>query len=346
MEKVILHDIEKDVIASDIRLYVQHELEEICKRPGCRVPHGWPFSRDVDLLVERAGKLFIWAATAMRFLGAGIIIRPDKQLEIILHSSATHQNPYADLDKLYEVVLTTFISYPRSMDLLSHLRLLLSTVVLLRIPMPVPTLTSFLQIDDVEDLLFAIQSIIPTPRQTNVPVEIYHPSFRDFITTERCKDARFRVDVPSHERWMALHCLELLIEGLTKEVDGVVLSSSSTWLNADVEDLGVKLGEVVGPEVQYAWSFWSSHLVMLKEMDEEVLDMLGRFVGIGWKGQLLQWVVVMSMMGAVREAINCIQMMFSWMVRIWVMLANGLTGDLLSSVDILKNIWGHLHHST
>src|SRR5258705_11183440 len=102
-------------------------------------------------------------------------------------------------------------------SLLDHMldfQLVLATVVLLRNPMSLQTLSKFLQIPDIRNLLIHIQSIIPLPQDQEGKVEIYHPSFSDFITdSSRCHD-RFRVDVAGCEMQMSLHCLELLTTGL------------------------------------------------------------------------------------------------------------------------------------
>ncbi len=79
-------------------------------------------------------------------------------------------------------------------SLLDHMldfQLVLATVVLLRNPMSLQTLSKFLQIPDIRNLLVHIQSIIPLPQDPEGKVEIYHPSFPDFITdSSQCHDDR------------------------------------------------------------------------------------------------------------------------------------------------------------
>src|SRR5258708_26015684 len=84
-------------------------------------------------------------------------------------------------------------------------RHVLATIVLLRNPMSLPTLSKFLQILNIHSLLVHIQSIIPLPQDPEGKVEIYHPSFPYFITdSSRCHDARFRVVVAMCERPISL----------------------------------------------------------------------------------------------------------------------------------------------
>src|SRR5260221_3328077 len=56
IQKVILHDIENDVIASDIRHYLECQLKDICKdHKFPRVPLRWPSPADLTALVHKAG---------------------------------------------------------------------------------------------------------------------------------------------------------------------------------------------------------------------------------------------------------------------------------------------------
>ena len=313
--KVILHEIENAVIARDIQHYLEHWLKHIREQDEfLSIPSSWPSPVDLELLVSRAGKLFIWAATAVKFIGDTRILDPERQLQIILSSSMSSQKPYAELDEMYQVVLSNGIPNP---DRLSEFQCLLATVILLRNPMSLQNLSKFLQIPDTRRLLIHVQSVILLPQDPEGRVEIYHPSFYDFITnSSRCDDDRFRVDVTKHERWMALHCLELLTTGLSDAVYGIVPWHS---LNASVDNLSMKLTAVVGQEIQYACRFWASHLGKVGLVDEELSKEMEKFTGVGMgigKGYLLKWVIVMSMMGSVHHAIRSLQGLLPWLVSI------------------------------
>ncbi len=67
---IVLHeDIDQSVVSADIRKYLRMEMSEVPKKLGVTVPLPWPSEKDLTELVERAGKLFIWAAMAVRFVG-------------------------------------------------------------------------------------------------------------------------------------------------------------------------------------------------------------------------------------------------------------------------------------
>ncbi len=317
IEKVILHDIDSGVVVQDIRHYLECQLKGLHERHGfLKISPGWPSLVDLKALVDKAGKLFIWAATAVKFIEDPHILNPERQLQIILNRSVSSQKPYAELDELYQMVLSNGASNP---DHMLDFQCVLATVVLLQNPMSLQTLSKFLQITDITNLLVHIQSIIPLPQDQEGKVEIYHPSFPDFITdSSRCHDDRFRVDVARCERQISLRCLELLNNDLPDAVYEIVPWHS---LNASIPNLTTKLTSVVGLEVQYACQFWASHMGKVVLVDEELSLALEKFTGVRMgkgQGYLLKWVMVMSMMGGVHDAIRSLQGLLPWLVSIQV----------------------------
>src|SRR5258705_6832501 len=194
IEKVILHDIDSGVVAQDIQHYLECQLKRIHEWDEfLSIPPNWPSLIDLKALVHKSGRLFIWAATAVKFIGDTHILDPEGQLQIILNRSVSSQKPYAELDELYHMVLSKGVSNP---DCMLDFRLVLATVVLLQKPMSLLTLFKFLQITDIRNLLIHIQSIIPLPHDLEGKVEIYHTSFSDFITDGSwCHDDKIRVDL-------------------------------------------------------------------------------------------------------------------------------------------------------
>src|SRR5258708_2883816 len=340
IEKVFLHDIDSGVVVQDIQHYLECQLKSICEQDEFpSIPPNWPSPIDLKVLVHKSGRLFIWAATAVKFIGDIHILNPDGQLQIILNRSASSQKPYAELDELYHMVLSKGVSNPDCMLDFQHV---LATIVLLRNPMSLQTISKFLQIPDIRNLLIHTQSIIPLPQDPEGKVEIYHPSFPDFITdSSRCHDDRFRVDVAGCEGQMSLCCLELLTTGLPDAVYEIVPWHS---LNASIANLTTKLTSVVGLEVQYACQFWASHLGKVVLVDEELGLALEKFTGVGvgkGNGYLLKWVMVMSMMGGVHDASRSLQGLLSWLVWIQVSCIRMLIDPY---IEVIKVSNGHLHH--
>src|SRR5260221_12178132 len=117
---------------------------------------------------------------------------------------------------------------------------------------------------------------------------------------------------------MSLHCLELLTTDLPDAVYEIVPWHS---LNASIANLTTKLTSIVGLEVQYACQFWASHMGNVELVDETLGLALEKFTGVGMgagKGYLLKWVMVMSMMGSVHDAIRGLEGLLPWLVSVEV----------------------------
>src|ERR1700719_4367524 len=100
---MILHEVRSDVIKSDIQYYLTWHLGAIKQK--YHIPGTWPSSRDVEALTNMSSGLFIFAATAARFIDAS---DPRGQLKILLNTkSVTGSSPLQHLDQLYSQVLNT-----------------------------------------------------------------------------------------------------------------------------------------------------------------------------------------------------------------------------------------------
>ena len=259
--RISLHeDVEESVIRNDIRRYLRVEMSRIPEKPGVRLLTPWPSESDLTKLADKAGKLFIWAAIAVRYVRDGWGVSPASRLDMLLNGRAIDpygntENPFVALDDLYEAIL-----FQAANDLpgthVSDMRIVIGTVFRLRSEMPLEAIGRFLGKGTVKMFLGRIQSIIPIPTDASRPIQFYHPSFPDFVTNrERCHHSQLYVNIPDHERQLALRCLDILNSHLSKNIDLLLMPT---------EDLSVVSKEAVlrtiPPEVQYACRFWQSML--------------------------------------------------------------------------------------
>src|SRR5260370_25896143 len=124
--------------------------------------------------------------------------------------------------------------------------------------------------DTIHMSLGRIQSIIPIPIDTLRPIQMYHPSFPDFVTSwERCPDSRFYVDTSTHERRLALCCLDILNNRLSKEIETLLKpTEEASSLPRDT------LLHTIPLEVQYACRFWVVHVAFSStdNSDKELME--------------------------------------------------------------------------
>src|SRR5258708_2792589 len=311
---IVLHEnIEQSVVSNDIRRYLCAEMSKIPKELHVKLPPSWPPEKDLDQLVDKAGKLFIWAATAIRFVGDGTERDPDSQLKILLDMpvgpNRNDENPYVPLDDLYVTVRLQAANCLR-VPLVKGIQDVIGTIIRLRSEMPLKAIGQFLGVGTVQASLDRIQSIIPIPSDPSRAVQIYHPSFPDFITSrERCPHSRFYVDIPSHERRLALRCLDILNSNLSEDVDKLLKPTERISVLSKEAVL-----DVMPLELQYACRFRVVHVAFrsIDHRDDELAGRLDTFSSI----KLLRWVIAMSILGALSDAITATRTIQEWMVSL------------------------------
>src|SRR5258708_13535207 len=200
----------------------------------------------------------------------------------------------------------------RESDSINNLHKVIGTVIRLRSEMPLDVIVRFLGEREivVKMALNQIQSIIPIPTDLSQPIQIYHPSFPDFITSrERCPDSRFYVDTSIHERRRALHCLDILNNQLSKGVETLLKpmeEASSVPRDA--------LLRTIPLEVQYACRFWAVHVTFssINNSDKEIMERVDLFSST----MLLRWVASMCILDAISDTIATTRSLQQWMVSL------------------------------
>ncbi|KAL8953429.1 MAG: hypothetical protein Q9222_000703 [Ikaeria aurantiellina] len=91
-----LQNVPRAIVDGDISLYLRHELEII--QHNFPLPNGWPAEADSVILAEKAGGLFIFAATACRYIGGSPLADPQERLQQICSSVATNSLMTEELD--------------------------------------------------------------------------------------------------------------------------------------------------------------------------------------------------------------------------------------------------------
>jgi NACHT domain len=312
--KRILHDIEGSVIEQDIRFYLRTELSKIPHNLRLRMGPNWISEDEINLLTEKSGKLFVYAATSIRFIGDNRVRNPRRHLHLIL-STQTGQKigatPYTQLDNLYMGVLLKSLSDSNRRDVVERFQVVVGSIIFLREPLPLSSLARFVQyeIEEIDAALYHLGSvIIPASNEDDAP-HIYHPSFRDFVMdASRCSDPDLLiVPSPNQERRHVIRCFELLAGSLKRDIAGI---SDPSLLNEEVDGFEEKVREAILPEVRYACRYWAFHLSCVELGDETVAKELERFL----MRSLLWWFEAMSLIGSIPTAVHSILEAHRWAV--------------------------------
>ena len=138
-------------------------------------------------MVRNASGLFIWAATACRFIRDGKRFAA-KRLDIIFHSSgSTSTAPEKHLDEIYTTVLKQSISPDYSDEEKEEsyrmLKWVLGSVVILFSPLSIYSITRMLCVtkEDINLTLKDLHSILDSLKDLTYLIRLYYPLFRDFL---------------------------------------------------------------------------------------------------------------------------------------------------------------------
>ncbi|KAK0710404.1 hypothetical protein B0T21DRAFT_352613 [Apiosordaria backusii] len=242
-QDLVLHEIPKPIIEHDIATYLDFELARIrndynALSPGGRqLPHDWPGSQIVKDLVQMAVPLFIFAATACRFIRDRKYGGPDRQLAKLLAYQTSQQSK---LDTTYLPVLEPlFIDLTDSdHDFLDEFQQIVGTIVLLAEPLSTTSLSKLIQIDRnvVIDRLDSLHSVLNVPTSADSPVRIFHLLFRDFLVDpNKAKEQKtypFWIDEKATHRRIVTRCLNLLSDYLKKDICDLRMPGTA---RADIE---------------------------------------------------------------------------------------------------------------
>ncbi|KAL8721438.1 MAG: hypothetical protein Q9225_001883 [Loekoesia sp. 1 TL-2023] len=225
-----LQNVPRSVVDSDIRKYLSYELKDV-QHDFC-LPAHWPATEDLDILARKAGGLFIFAATACRYIGGSSLAKPPDRLQQICTSVATNTLMTEELDQMYAIVLQSSIrgkyTEEERQSIRNRYHYIVGCIIMLLDPIPISQLYSLLNgplVESQEELEGALQTlhaVFDVPEATGSPIQMLHLSFRDFLLDpNRCLDRQFWVDEQQAHRSLTTDCIRLLSSSLSRNMCGL-----------------------------------------------------------------------------------------------------------------------------
>ena len=297
-QDLILHNIPKETIEHDIAVFLNHELSVISKQRS--LPVNWPSNKEIQALVEMAIPLFVFASTACRYIGDDRD-NPKKRLKSFLRYQTSHQ--VSKLDKTYLPILNYLFSDEDELDRerrTSEFREVVGAIVLLESPLSILSLANLLNIpqDDISCRLDLLHSVLNIPAEENMPVQLLHLSFREFLLdTKKQGKSPFWVDEKEIQKTLVGKCLHLLSssEGLRQNMCNLPPGTLRNEISSQTIRNSLSL------EVQYACRYWVHHLLKSRE---QIRD--GDLVDTFLQKYFLYWLEAMSLMGKASESIRMV----------------------------------------
>jgi hypothetical protein len=298
----VLHSISLPVVSNDIDIYLRHNLDQIATERS--LGDSWPNEQTVESLVSNASGLFIWAATACRFVREGKQFTAKRLATISKRRGGTTVIALEKhLDEIYLTVLRHAVSSElagNEVEELCHmLGDLLGSIVTLFTPISTQCLSKLLDTPqrDVDETLDDLHAILDVPKDPASPIRLHHPSFRDFLlNTERCVDPNFQVDRKQAHQKLADCCIKLMSRSLKQDI------CKARAPGTLVDDIARSLvDQSLSDELQYACLYWVKHLqesgTQLNERDQ-----VYQFLEV----HLLHWLEALGWMQKLSEGIYAI----------------------------------------
>ena len=293
----ILHDIPKETIEHDITLFLEHELRVIREERLLLID--WPSKIQIKALVDMAIPLFIFAATACRYIGDKKD-NPKKRLERVLQFRSARQ--VSQLDKIYLPILNQLLDKEDELDIeiwTSEFQEIVGSIVVLENPLSITSLANLLNIpkEDISCRLDLLHSVLNIPVDEDIPIRLLHLSFRDFLLDPQKRGkSPFWVNEKETHKSLASMCIKLLSspKGLRQNICNLEMPGT---LIADVD--AQITNNALSLELRYACRYWVHHLVNSGDhiCDEELVHTF-------LQKYFLYWLEAMSLMREASESIH------------------------------------------
>ncbi|KAJ0419523.1 hypothetical protein BJY00DRAFT_313912 [Aspergillus carlsbadensis] len=297
---LVLHHLPSEALHHDISFYLQHELRIIAQEMA--LDSSWPDLDAIESLAVKSSGLFIWCATACRFIDEGGPFA-EERLNALVQGGLSSTGPDESLNEIYTSVLKSAVSLTyteqEQKKLYDLLRRILGAIVLLSSPLPLESLCKLLQIriQSASYMLRSLHAILDIPHDLSRSIRLHHPSFRDFLVDKtRCNDSNFWVNEQRAHHELAHGCLQLMTSSLREDICEVGNYGASL---DDVSD--TQLQQRLSLEVKYACLFWVQHFqksnTPLKDNDA-VHEFLSEHI--------LHWLEALAWMRRIPEGIRAI----------------------------------------
>ncbi|KAF7987115.1 hypothetical protein HWV62_313 [Athelia sp. TMB] len=272
---------------ADLRLYIKSELHHIYSKRHIKagLKTGWPGEIVVDRLVAFAAGLFIWAATAMKYLYIG---NPAQRLENLAQDRGAFT--------LHDLYRTALLSVWDS-EMADACKQILGLIIVSQVPLTDETITHMLEFTDSGTTCrLALQRLgCVVQGGEGQPVRMLHKSFPDYLTNRgACGSEPWFIDVQEHQLTLTLACLRVINTELHFNMCNL---ESSCIPNADIEDLSERVEIAIPLSLSYPCRFWGHHLRQVPS-EPSVLPLIFQF----FESKFLYWLEVLSLLGEVHGA--------------------------------------------
>ena len=297
-EVLKLHEVKPEAVDKDIELFFRTQLAYLSRdRSDFDLTEDWPSPSDIRILCKKAAGFFIYASTVVKFV-ASESDPPAERLAIVTSlPGSTFEEGKSGVDQLYTKVLQQAFSHANTDNHQQylHFQTVVGTILLLFNPLPIKGLSELMgySIQRIRNTVRSLHSLLLIPENMEDPIQIFHKSFLDFLTSSgRCQDKQFLVQPASHHAKILLACLKFMEKRLKKNI----CSLDNNAVPREVKDFATHKRAYIGDGLEYACQFWTRHLLGVPTSSphvEEVQKAIDKFFRV----HLLHWIEVLALTG-------------------------------------------------
>jgi hypothetical protein len=298
-KSLFLHDVEKNIVEADIRHYINESLKAITRlREGAE----WISVEQVEELVKRSGKLFVYASALVSFLGGGGVGQVDERVELIFKNCpepSIQDSPYKQLDDLYTQILETAKAELNKNDVICVLQIILAA----QKPLDIQNISTLIELkpNRVQQVVTSLQSVLTVPKNSSdiTPISIFHASFRDFLVDQGRSKDHF-LDLQESHYLLACYCLQFIKKTLLEDNICGIDSKDTPKSSIDLSTIQKSISSTL----EYTCTSWLSHVM---ELSAELVGFLEGHIIAFFNYHILRWIECMAWLGRLGDAVTSLR---------------------------------------
>ncbi|KAJ0415099.1 hypothetical protein BJY00DRAFT_268555 [Aspergillus carlsbadensis] len=282
----------------DISVYMRASLKTIAELHSLE---DWPGEQLIQGLIDKAGRLFVYASTACRHLQSSAY--PEKRLLEMLDTGTKGHSSTKALDDMYLFILSQVLADCTSEDrddVALLFQQVVGSIVTSFEPLSPSSLASLLCISlrQVDMTLKHLHSLLHVPMDQDCSVEVFHLSFRDFIVhPSRCPTPQLRVEESHAHDTLFLRCVDLMTRSLRRDM--CELDEQGALTSTVTKS---KVNACIPHPLRYSCLYFASHISKAKISSPQSIK-LYQFL----QHHFLHWLEALSLMQRVADGVRILQ---------------------------------------
>jgi len=307
-----LQDVPIEEARSDIRIYLKDKLKKLDGTP------------ELTELERRADGLFIYAATAVKYLTPCRSITVHEQTEMLENLLSKSYEPVSVsdatslIDELYcQIICDTFS--PLKGDFLIHRLHILYTSLCTAEHMSTSTVAALVADSNDEVAKAVLDDLHAVLYSRDNQIFWYHASFPDFIFNPAQsnfhigeKDFAFSCNESSHHNLLGESCFHIMNSGLRFNISNI---PSSFLFHSDNAVLAEQVDKTISAVLRYSSQHWTHHLPSPQSINiDNLLHCISEFLQI----RVLFWIEAMNLLGLCNQCTPMLQRARQWVLKVWI----------------------------